>query len=129
MYNVWYCPTFPVEDLNYRGRVVGEVMDRLREDIIAHGMKNPIVAWHYPFMDEWKVWSEIGIRRTQILQEIGVVHAPVIIQTRDLEAEFDGELLPREVSAIVELFEDGCLETVDFAEDQLVIKVKSSVFS
>ena len=70
-------------------RAWGEEHERLKQDIIKHGIKYPVVLAYNDAEREWK--AEVGNQRIRIALELGIENVPAVICSLDAPNDFDGQ--------------------------------------
>ena len=93
MYEIWFCPRYPIEAIKSSTKVDRsgreEIRARLAEDIRENGLVNPIVVLNHRvgYMDHYCMQ---GLNRLEALKILGWSTVPCIVTG---ECEFDPKVL------------------------------------
>lgn len=84
MFDIWYCPEFPVGAINFSKIVFRPDWDHYRpgllENIKENGMVNPLILLNHRPIERYKpMWLKCGNNRMWAIRELGWSHVPVII--------------------------------------------------
>lgn len=81
---IWYCPEYPVEAINYSKVVFRPDWDHYRpqllENIKQQGLVNPLILMNHRPKDQFKErWLKVGNNRMWAILQLGWKTVPVVI--------------------------------------------------
>lgn len=84
MFDIYYCPNYPLDAVQYSKSIVKEGMDEFRpalaENISKQGLVNPLIILNHRDPEHYKErWLKTGNNRFWALKHLGWTHAPAII--------------------------------------------------
>ena len=84
MFDIYYCPAYPLEDIQFSEQVFKDGMDEFRpalaENISKQGLVNPLIVLNHRDPKRYKErYLKTGNNRFWALKHLGWTHAPVII--------------------------------------------------
>ena len=84
MFDIYYCPEYPIEAINASDKIVKEGMDEYRpalaKNIAEQGLVNPLIILNHRDPERYKErWLKTGNNRLWALKHLGWTHVPVII--------------------------------------------------
>jgi len=107
MYDIWYCPLYPVDSIRVCNKVVREGRElwrvALAENIQGCGLVNPLIVINHRGDKAEHHWLMTGTNRLWAVQHLGWSHVPVII-TGDCEFEPKVKV---EIEDLQSYFRDG----------------------
>ena len=126
MYDIWFVPKFPLDEINFSKRVHKEGSEvwrpALARNISEQGLVNPLIVLnHRPSAIYEGMWLKTGNNRLWALKYLGWTHAPVIIT--GVCKHVDRQLKTFEEANA--LFTDGELECLEEAHGA-VLQLKNT---
>ena len=84
MFEIWYCPEYPVGAINYSNAVYRSDWDYYRPGLLEHmkehGLINPLILLNHRDPNRYKErWLKVGNNRMWAIKELGWKKVPVII--------------------------------------------------
>ena len=84
MFDIYYCPKYPIEDIQYSRNVWKEGMDEFRpalaRNIAEQGLVNPLIILNHRDPERYKErWLKTGNNRFWALKHLGWTHVPAIV--------------------------------------------------
>ena len=84
MFDIYYCPEYPLEDIQFSTKIVKEGSEKFRpalaENISKQGLVNPLIVLNHRDPTRYKErWLKTGNNRLWALKQLGWTHAPVLI--------------------------------------------------
>jgi len=83
MFKIYYCPDYPLEDIQFSKIVYKEGSEKFRpalaKNISEQGLVNPLIVLNHREGTYKKRWLKTGNNRLWALKHLGWTHAPVVI--------------------------------------------------
>lgn len=84
MFEIWYCPEFPVGAINFSKKVFRPDWDHYRpgllENIKENGLINPLILLNHRPVEQYEsMWLKTGNNRMWAIRELGWTHVPAIV--------------------------------------------------
>lgn len=84
MFKIFYCPEYPLEDIQYSKNIRKDGMEKFRpalaQNIAEQGLVNPLIILNHRDPARYKErWLKTGNNRLWALQQLGWTHAPAIV--------------------------------------------------
>jgi len=84
MFDIYYCPEYPLEDIEFSKLVYKEGSEKFRpalaKNISEQGLVNPLIILNHRDPERYKArWLKTGNNRLWALKHLGWTHAPCIV--------------------------------------------------
>jgi len=83
MFDIHYCPEYPLEDIQFSKNVYKEGSEKFRpalaENISKQGLVNPLIVLNHDRGKYKKKWLKTGNNRYWALKHLGWTHAPCLV--------------------------------------------------
>ena len=83
MFAIYYCPEYPLEDIQFSTQVHKEGSEKFRpalaQNISEQGLVNPLIVLNHDRGKYKKKWLKTGNNRLWALKNLGWTHAPCLV--------------------------------------------------
>jgi len=83
MFKIYYCPEYPLEDIQFSEIVYKEGSEKFRpalaENISKQGLVNPLIVLNHREFPYKSRWLKTGNNRLWALKHLGWTHAPAVV--------------------------------------------------
>ena len=108
MFDIYFCPDYPIEKINFSKLVKKEGMEKFRpalaKNISEQGLVNPLIILNHRKGTYQKRWLKTGNNRLWALKSLGWMHAPCVVTG---SCEYESKRVTFEEAQ--DLFKDGTL--------------------